>query len=59
MKVVEVAVVGHTGRRILERAMRKVSGPTRAICPRQLPTNHDYAASTREYLGEQTSPKLP
>jgi hypothetical protein len=44
MKVVQVAVVGHTGRRILERAMRKVSRPTRAICPRQLPTNHDYAA---------------
>jgi transposase len=31
------------------------SGPTRADCPRQLPTDHDYAASTREYLSDQPS----
>lgn len=59
MEVVQVAVSEHTGRRILERAMRKVSRPTRAVCPRQLPTNHDYAASTREYLGDQPSRQLP
>jgi len=55
MEVVQVAVLGPTGRRILGRVMRKVFGPTRADCPRQLPTDHDYAASTREYLSDQLS----
>jgi hypothetical protein len=35
------------------------SGPTRAISPRQLPTDHDYAVSTREYQTDQSSQKLP
>jgi len=55
MEVVQVAVLGPTGRRILGRVMRKVYGLTRADCPRQLPTDHDYAASTREYLSDQPS----
>ena len=33
--------------------------PTRAGSPRQLPTDHDYAASTREYQSDQPSQKLP
>jgi hypothetical protein len=32
--------------------------PTRAISPRQLPTDHDYAVSTREYQSDQPS-RLP
>jgi hypothetical protein len=55
MGVVQVAVLEPTGRRILGRVMRKVYGLTRADCPRQLPTDHDYAASTREYLSDQLS----
>ena len=55
MEVVQVAVLEPTGRRILDRVMRKVYGPTRTDCPRQLPTDHDYAASTREYLSDQPS----
>ena len=27
--------------------------------PRQLPTNHDYAVSTREYQSDQPSQQLP
>ena len=50
MEVVQVAVLEPTGRRILGRVMRKG-----ADCPRQLPTDHDYAASTREYLSDQLS----
>jgi hypothetical protein len=55
MEVVQVADLEPTGRRILGRVMQKVFRPTRADCPRQLPTDHDYAASTREYLSEQPS----
>ena len=55
MEVVQVAVLGPTGRRILDRVMRRVYGPNRADCPRQLPTDHDYAASTREYLSDHLS----
>ena len=44
MEVVQVAVWEPTGRRILDGVMRKVYGPTRADCPRQLPTDYDYAA---------------
>jgi hypothetical protein len=55
MEVVQVAVLEPTGRRILDRVMRKVYGLTRADCPRQLPTDHDYAASTREYLSDHLS----
>jgi hypothetical protein len=32
---------------------------TRAYSPRQLPTDHDYAVSTREYQSDQPSRKLP
>jgi hypothetical protein len=28
---------------------------TRAVSPRQLPTDHDYAVSTREYQSDQPS----
>ncbi len=35
------------------------SGRTRAISPRQLPTDHDYAVPTREYQTDQSSHKLP
>ena len=30
-----------------------------ALSPRQLPTDHDYAVSTREYQSDQPSRKLP
>jgi len=32
---------------------------TRATSQRQLPTDQDYAASTREYQTDQSSPNLP
>jgi hypothetical protein len=35
------------------------SDRTRADSPRQLPTDHDYAVSTREYQSDQPSRKLP
>jgi len=35
------------------------SDQTRADSPRQLPTDHDYAVSTREYQSDQPSRKLP
>jgi hypothetical protein len=35
------------------------SDRTRADSPRQLPTDHDYAVSTREYQSDQPSQKLP
>ncbi len=53
-----VAIEEHTERRILESSMRKAFGPTRVSSPRQLPTDHDYAASTREYQSDQPSQKL-
>jgi hypothetical protein len=34
-------------------------GRTRVPSVRQLPTDHDYAASTREYQADQPSQKLP
>ena len=37
--------------------MRRAYGQTRATSPRQLPTDHDYAASTREYQSDQPSQK--
>jgi hypothetical protein len=33
------------------------SGRTRVASPRQLPTDHDYAVSTREYQSDQPSRK--
>ena len=35
--------------------MRRACGSTRAVSPRQLPTDHDYAAATREYQCDQPS----
>jgi hypothetical protein len=35
--------------------LRSVFGPTRVLSPRKLPTDHDYAASTREYQSDQPS----
>jgi hypothetical protein len=35
--------------------MRRACGPTRAVSPRQLPTDHDYAVATREYQSDQPS----
>ena len=33
----------------------RVPAPTRASSARQLPTDHDYAVSTREYQSDQSS----
>jgi hypothetical protein len=53
-----VAIEEHTERRILENPMRQAFRPTRVPSPRQLPTDHDYAVSTREYQSDQPSQKL-
>lgn len=53
-----VAIEEHTERRILEHSMRQAFRPTRVFSPRQLPTDHDYAVSTREYQSDQPSQKL-
>lgn len=53
-----VAIEEPTERRILESTMRQAFGQTRDLSPRQLPTDHDYAASTREYQSDQPSQKL-
>jgi hypothetical protein len=53
-----VAIEEHTERRILESSMRQASSPTRVFSARQLPTDHDYAVSTREYQSDQPSQKL-
>ena len=53
-----VAIEEHTERRILEKPMRQAFSQTRALSPRQLPTDHDYAVSTREYQSDQPSQKL-
>jgi hypothetical protein len=58
MRTERVAIEEPTERRIPENAMRQAFGQTRAISPRQLPTDHDYAASTREYQSDQPSQKL-
>ena len=50
-----MAVEGHTERRILVRLCGRPPGPTRALSPRQLPTDHDYAVPTREYQSDQSS----
>lgn len=36
----------------------RFSDPTRALSPRQLPTDHDHAVSTREYQSDQSSRQL-
>jgi len=53
-----VAVEKHTERRILDSTMRQAPCQTRVPSPRQLPTDHDYAVSTREYQSDQPSQKL-
>jgi hypothetical protein len=53
-----VAIEEHTERRTLEDTMRPAFRQTRASSPRQLPTDHDYAVSTREYQSDQPSQKL-
>jgi hypothetical protein len=47
-------------------SMRRTYRSIRDVSPRQLPTNHDYAVSTREYQSDQPSrqphrppPRLP
>jgi len=58
MRTERVAIEEHTERRILESPMRPAFGQTRVPSPRQLPTDHDYAVSTREYQSDQPSQKL-
>jgi len=53
-----VAIEEHTERRTLEDTMRPAFRQTRASSPRQLPTDHDYAVSTREYQSDLPSHKL-
>jgi hypothetical protein len=48
MKVAQIAVLEPRGRRILD-----------CVYPRQLPMDHDYPASPREYLSNQTVARLP
>ncbi len=59
MEVGRVAVEQHTARRILNALLcdRRLR-PTRVSSVRQLPTDHDYAVSTREYQADQPSQKL-
>ena len=47
---------GHARRRILGHPMRQAHSRTRDVSPRQLPTDHDHAVSTREYQTDQSSP---
>jgi len=58
LKTERVAIEEHTERRILEHSMRQAFRRNRDSSPRQLPTDHDYAASTREYQSDQPSQKL-
>ena len=58
LRTERVAIEEHTERRILDCSMRPAFRQTRASSPRQLPTDHDYAASTREYQSDQPSQKL-
>src|SRR6266581_2713159 len=49
---------GRGGTRKGEPSMNLCGGPpgsTRALSPRQLPTDHDYAVPTREYQSDQPS----
>jgi hypothetical protein len=58
LRVERVAIEEHTERRILDSTMRSAFRQTRVLSPRQLPTDHDYAVSTREYQSDQPSQKL-
>jgi hypothetical protein len=47
---------GTTKRRtLLSFYAARATAPTRALSPRQLPTDHDYAVPTREYQSDQSS----
>jgi len=58
LRTERVAIEEQTKRRILESSMRPAFCQTRVFSPRQLPTDHDYAVSTREYQSDQPSQKL-
>ena len=58
LRAERVAIEEPTERRILDSTMRPAFRQTRAASPRQLPTDHDYAVSTREYQSDQPSQKL-
>ena len=58
MRAERVTIEEHTERRILDSSMREAFRQTRDSSPRQLPTDHDYAVSTREYQSDQPSQKL-
>ena len=58
LRAERVAIEEHTERRILDSTMRPAFRQTRDVSPRQLPTDHDYAVSTREYQSDQPSQKL-
>ena len=58
MRAERVAIEKHTERRILDPSMRQAFRQTRDVSPRQLPTDHHYAVSTREYQSDQPSQKL-
>ena len=49
----------HTKRRtLLIFSAERAPAPTRALSPRQLPTDHGHAVSTREYQTDQSSRQL-
>jgi hypothetical protein len=51
---------GHTKRRTLdENYAERSPDPTRALSPRQLPTDHVHAVPTRVYQCDQSSRQLP
>jgi len=58
LRTERVAIEENTERRILEESMRPAFCQIRVSSPRQLPTNHDYAVSTREYQSDQPSQQL-
>src|SRR5215471_20466962 len=58
LRTERVAIGEQTKRRILEKSMRPAFCRIRVTSPRQLPTDHDYAVSTREYQSDQPSQKL-
>ena len=58
MKVGRVAVEQHGKENPHPFLCDRPCGPTRVISLRQLPTDHDYAALTREYQTDQPSTAL-
>ena len=55
LRTERVAIEEHAERRTLENTIRPAFRQTRDASPRQLPTDHDYAVSTREYQSDQPS----